>query len=155
MNLSEWASWMGVSKYTAYRWFREGRLPVPARRVGRLILVETPRPAADGRCVVYARVSSHDQRADLDRQVARVTGWATGQGIRVDEVVTEVGSGMNGHRRKLARILGDPTVTTVVVEHRDRLARFGVEYLDAACERRVAGFRWSSRARSPTTWSVT
>lgn len=146
---------MGVSKYTAYRWFREGRLPVPARRVGRLILVETPRPAADGRCVVYARVSSHDQRADLDRQVARVTGWATGQGIRVDEVVTEVGSGMNGHRRKLARILGDPTVTTVVVEHRDRLARFGVEYLDAACERRVAGFRWSSRARSPTTWSVT
>ena len=48
------------------------------------------------------------------------------------EVVTEVGSGMNGKRRKLARLLSDATATTIVVEHRDRLARFGVEHLEAA-----------------------
>ena len=41
MNLSEWAARVGVSKFTAYRWFREGTLPVPAQRVGRLILVQT------------------------------------------------------------------------------------------------------------------
>jgi putative resolvase len=132
MNLSDWAAQVGVSKFTAYRWFREGTLPVPARRVGRLILVEAPPPEAAGRTVVYARVSSHDQRGDLDRQVARMAAWASSQGLAVGEVVTEVGSGMNGKRRKLARLLADPTATTIVVEHRDRLARFGVEHLEAA-----------------------
>jgi len=64
--------------------------------------------------------------------VGRMTQWATGQRLSVDEVVVEVGSGMNGKRRKLARLLADATATTVVVEHRDRLARFGVEHLEAA-----------------------
>ena len=77
-------------------------------------------------------VSSHDQRADLDRQVARLTEWATASGMAVSEVVTEVGSGMNGRRRKLARLLSDRSATTIVVEHRDRLARFAVEHLEAA-----------------------
>jgi putative resolvase len=135
MNLSEWASRVGVSKFTAYRWFREGTLPVPARRVGRLILVDVEGVSAAGpqaRTVLYARVSSHDQRSDLDRQVARLTGWATSNGFSVDEVVVEVGSGINGKRRKLQRVLADPTARLVVVEHRDRLARFGVENLKAA-----------------------
>ena len=91
MNLSEWAARVGVSKFTAYRWFREGTLPVPAQRVGRLILVDMPTEAvARGRTVIYARVSSQDQRDDLDRQVARLTQWATTQGFSVDEVVAAV-----------------------------------------------------------------
>jgi len=121
-----------VNKHTAYRWFREGTLPVPARRVGRLILVELPgeqRRAA--RSVVYARVSAADQRADLARQVDRLAGEVTARGLSVDEVVREVGSGMTGRRPKLRRVLSDPTARTVVVEHRDRLARFGVEHLEA------------------------
>jgi putative resolvase len=122
-----------VSKFTAYRWFREGTLPVPAERVGRLILVNVDVARREpARTVLYARVSSHDQRSDLGRQVARLTEWATGQGMAVAEVVVEVGSGMNGKRRRLARLLADATAATVVVEHRDRLARFGVEHLEAA-----------------------
>jgi putative resolvase len=133
MNLSDWADQVGVSKYTAYRWFREGTLPVPAERVGRLILVGTPSIEKVGnRAVCYARVSSHDQRGDLDRQIARITTWATTNGLPIAEVVTEVGSGMNGKRRKLARLLADPQAQTIVVEHRDRLSRFGVEHLAAA-----------------------
>ena len=69
--------------------------------------------------------------ADLDRQVARVTEWVTAQGIVVADVGCEVGSGMNGRRPELRRFLSDPSVTVVVVEHRDRLARFGTERLDA------------------------
>ena len=132
MNLSEWADQVGVSKFTAYRWFHEGTLPVPARRVGRLILVEVASATATGRTVAYARVCSHDQRGDLDRQVARLSAWASVQGLVVGEVVTEVGSGVSAKRRRLARLLADPTATTIVIEHRDRLARFGVEYLEAA-----------------------
>lgn len=120
---------------TAYRWFRDGKLPVKARKVGGLILIDEDADAAAGlpeQVVVYARVSSADQRSDLDRQVARVTTWATGQGMSVSRVVTEVGSALNGHRRKFLALLADPAVTIIVVEHRDRFARFGAEYVAAA-----------------------
>jgi putative resolvase len=77
-------------------------------------------------------VSSHDQCADLDRQVARLTGWASEQELMVAQVVCEVGSGLTGKRPRLRRILSDPDAKVIVVEHRDRLARFGVEHLEAA-----------------------
>jgi putative resolvase len=109
-------------------------MPVPARRLpSGTILVEAPGSSSPaGRAVVYARVSAHDRQAELDRQVARLTAWATGQGVAVAEVVTEVGSAINGKQPKLKRLLADPQATTIVVEHRGRLARFGVELLEAA-----------------------
>ena len=106
---------------------------MPARRVGGLIRVGQPTdPVAVQAVVVYARVSSGDQSADLDRQVARVTGWATGQNLQVARVVTEVGSALDGHRKKFLGLLRDPSVSTIVVEHRDRFARFGAVYVEAA-----------------------
>ena len=135
MKLSEWAAQQGVHYQTAWRWWKRGTLPVPTRQLASgTILVEAPASplGTAGRTVVYARVSAHDQRGDLDRQVSRVMAWASEQRLGVQEVVCEVGSGLNGRRPKLARLLADPQVTTVVVEHRDRLARFGVEQLQAA-----------------------
>ncbi|HEY4727102.1 MAG TPA: recombinase family protein, partial [Actinomycetes bacterium] len=101
MKLAAWARANGVHPQTAYRWFRQGTMPVPARRLpSGTILVEVPGSDGDGvldrRAVLYARVSAHDQRGDLDRQVTRLSGWATAQGVTVAEVVTEVGSGLNG-----------------------------------------------------------
>ena len=108
-------------------------MPVPARRLDSgMIWVDTAPADESGPVVVYARVSSHDQRRDLDRQVARLAGWATGSGYTGGEVVTEVGSGLNGKRPKLRRVPSDPAASVIVVEHRDRLARFGVEHLEAA-----------------------
>jgi predicted site-specific integrase-resolvase len=137
MNLAEWADSQNIHPQTAYRWFRQGRLPVPARRVGGLILVGSlsgAGPQPDGTTAVYARVSSADQKADLDAQVARVTAWATSNGYSVNQVVTEVGSALNGRRRKFLGLLRDPTVTTIIVEHRDRFARFGAEYVAGALD---------------------
>lgn len=133
MNLAAWAERNGVGRVTAYRWFHAGLLPVPARRVGRLILVDEPTGKAGSRArtAVYARVSSADQKADLDRRVARVTAWATTQQMPVDQVVAEVGSALNGHRRKFLALLRDPSVTRMVVERRDRFCRFGSEYVEA------------------------
>jgi putative resolvase len=64
--------------------------------------------------------------------VGRVVTGATGQGLAVGQVVSEIGSGMNGHRRKLTRLLSDPAVSVIVVEHRDRLTWFGFEHLQAS-----------------------
>lgn len=108
-------------------------MPVPVVKTptGRyLVLTESAHPGAG--VAVYARVSSADQKADLDRQVARLTEWATGSNLAVARVVSEVGSALNGARPKLKRLLADPDVSVIVVERRDRLARFGVEYIEAA-----------------------
>lgn len=134
MNLKEWAAAQGISYATAMRRYKAGQMPVPTHRIGRLIMIGDPvMPGAEtGSIVVYARVSSADQRPDLDRQVARVTAWATSQRLSVDRVVTEVGSALNGQRRKFLALLRDANVSTIVVEHRDRFARFGAEYVEAA-----------------------
>ncbi|MCY9783731.1 IS607 family transposase [Nocardiopsis sp. EMB25] len=136
MNLTEWARAQGVHPQTAYRWFREGTLPVPAKRVGpRTILVNSEAntaPETVGGTGLYARVSSHDQKADLERQVARLSEWAAAAGHRVVRVESEIASGMNGTRPKARRLLADPTVTTVAVEHKDRLGQMNVELVEAA-----------------------
>ena len=133
MKLTEWARANGVHPKTAYRWWREGILPVPARKVGpRTILVEEAAGDGAGAVGLYARVSSHDQREDLERQVARISDWAAKAGTRVVRVESEVGSGMNGARPKVRRLLADPKVSVVVVEHRDRLGRMNTELVEAA-----------------------
>ena len=136
MNLTEWARAQGIHVQTAYRWYREGKLPVPARKVGRLILVSPQTAAGSVRKAesagLYARVSSHDQKPSLDGQVARLSAWAAEAGLPVVRVEAEVGSGVNGSRAKVRRLLADPAVTVVVVEHRDRLGRMNTELVEAA-----------------------
>jgi predicted site-specific integrase-resolvase len=99
--LKEWAAAAGASYATARRRYEAGTLPVPSYRLGRLVMVGEPvsgAPTAE-RVVVYARVSSADHRADLDRQVARLATRATGRQLAVSRVVTEVGSAMNRAQR--------------------------------------------------------
>jgi putative resolvase len=122
-----------VHYQTAWQWAKNGQMPVPVVKTatGRYLVVE-PTTEQAGRTVVYCRVSSADQKADLERQAGRVVSAATARGLTVAEVVSEVGSGLNGNQPKLAKLLRDPQVSTIVVEHRDRLARFGVEHLSCA-----------------------
>jgi len=85
------------------------RARCPSKPPGRrLILVGDSRPGNAGIAVVYARVSSADQKADLDRQVAR-SRVGDRQGITVGRVVTETGSALNGKRRKFIALLRDPS----------------------------------------------
>jgi predicted site-specific integrase-resolvase len=132
MKLSDWARANGISYKTAWLWWKRGKLPVPARQTPTgTILVDVPERKEAG-AVLYARVSSADARADLDRQVARLAVFAAEKGIKVTKVVAEVGSGLNGRRKGLLAVLRSPEYGTIVVEHRDRLVRFGSEYIEAA-----------------------
>jgi putative resolvase len=140
ISLTAWGRLYGFDKATTARMHHAGKLP-PELQVehlpnGRYYVVVPPEQ--DGRCVVYARVSSGGQMEDLDRQVGRVVEWATQRGYRPDEVVKEIGSGLKGNRRWLRRVIADPTVKVIVVEHRERLCRFGFEYLEAALAGRGA-----------------
>ena len=87
---------------------------MPTHRVGnKLILVGDleSTQTKQGSTVIYARVSSSDQKSDLDRQVARVLTWAAENGYKIDKVVTEVGSALNDHRRQFLALLGDSIVS--------------------------------------------
>ena len=134
MKLSAWAKANGLTYKTAWRMWRDRRLPIPAEQLptGTVIVHPPPAPSAEA-VALYARASSADQKADLERQLGRLADDASRERLTVTRSVSEIGSGPNGHR---ARSCGcwpaDPAVRTIVVEHRDRLARFGAEYIEAA-----------------------
>lgn len=138
MRVKEWASREGLNEQTVWLWCRTGRMPVPFERTSTgVILIHDPKyetePMNTGlRTVCYARVSSSDQKADLQRQADRLKAFAINMGVEKPEVVTETGSGMNDKRRKLNRLLSDPTVGTLIVEHRDRLARMNAGLVESA-----------------------
>ena len=140
ISLTAWGRLYGFDKATTSRLHRQGKLP-PELKIERFptgrYYVVVPEES-ESRCVLYARGSSGDQRVDLERQVGRLVEWATEQGYRPDEVVKEIGSGLNGNRRQLRRLVGDRTVGTIIVEYRDRLCRFGFEYIEAALASRGA-----------------
>lgn len=135
MKLSTWAKKQGISYKTAWRLWKTGKLPLPAEQLATgTIIVKEPEAsyeAGPSSVVLYARVSSSDQKQDLDRQLSRLVEVVTSKGLQVVKVVKEIGSGLDGKRTKLLTILRDPNVKTIVVEHKDRLARFGFEYLEA------------------------
>jgi predicted site-specific integrase-resolvase len=133
MKLSEYARQMGVRYETAWRWFRDGK--IQGRRIGpRTIIItegqETPTVAGPQRVAIYARVSSSENKSNLDSQAERLVAYCVARGYQVAKVVKEVGSGINDARPKLLALLADQGIGLIVVEHKDRLTRFGFRYLD-------------------------
>ena len=124
VKLSEWARISGVSRQSATGWFHDGVLAVPARQLAAgTILVDVPAQTAAG-VAICARVFSFDRRSDLE--------CLTAQGVAPFKVVFEVGSGRSGYRARVLALLRDASVGTIVVGHRERLARCGAGYLEAA-----------------------
>jgi predicted site-specific integrase-resolvase len=131
MKLSQYAKRAGVTYKTAWRWWKQGQLDAYQTPTGTVIVREPLLPAPPpGRGARYARVSSADQAAGLDRQRQRLQDYAAAKGYTVAKEVSEMTSGLNDHRPKLSKLLMDlTTIGTIVVEHRDRLTRFGAEYI--------------------------
>ncbi|PIK97802.1 IS607 family transposase [Synechococcus sp. 63AY4M1] len=139
----EAADYFGVCLHTLRRWEQKGwikAIRTPSGRARRYDLDSyiglrpadanrTPKKAK--RVVLYARVSSRGQKPDLERQIARLVNLYPGA-----EVVGEVGGGLNFKRPKFLALLervraGD--IGTIVVAHRDRLCRFGFEFVEWYC----------------------
>ena len=139
MRLQAWANLYGIHRITAYRMYAEGRLPdgIKAEKVGRIIYVILPEERKP--VVGYARVSSSDRKSGLDAQVSRLRRYAGENGLDMSRVETEIASGLNDNRKRLNAILADEDTRFVLVEHRDRLARFGVNMVDSTLRARGGG----------------
>jgi len=136
----EACSRLGVSYSTLRRWIREGRIRavqtiggryrIPESEVRRLL---SGAVGGETRAVIYARVSSSDQRSDLERQIQYLTQYCFAKGYRVVDALSDVASGLNTERRGLLKLFNyvvNRQVDVVVVAYRDRLTRFGFEYLE-------------------------
>ena len=138
IRLSQWAAQHGMHRMTAWRHYNAGTLPpeLQPKKIGNIVYVLANPEATGGRTVGYARVSSAEQKSHLENQANRLWAYAGQNGILLDDVVSEVASGLNDKRPKLRRLLGDSTVHTIIVEHRERLARFGVGMVETMLQAR-------------------
>jgi predicted site-specific integrase-resolvase len=147
VGIGKAAEAMGVSISTLRRWEAEGKIS-PARTEGgtrrydlAVLLPERAHVAAPSRrTIAYARVSSHDQKDDLERQKQVLSMYCAAQGWTY-EVVADLGSGLNYRKKGLRRLLDDVmagNVGRLVITHKDRLLRFGAELVFAICEAKQA-----------------
>jgi excisionase family DNA binding protein len=137
-RLSQAAHELGLHPITVRRWIKAGRIQVI--QVGREVRIRRAEiekivGTLDGRLVVlYARVSGHGQKADLDTQIERLRAWAATERKSAELLVlSDIGSGLKASRRHLQRLLkliGEDKVAEVVITYEDRLTRFGQEYLE-------------------------
>ncbi|GHO67610.1 IS607 family transposase [Ktedonobacter sp. SOSP1-52] len=130
MRLSAYAKQMGVTYKTAFRWWKAGKLDAYQLDTGTIIVRDSATVQDTKQVALYARVSSADQKEDLERQMQRLKDYAAAHGYQVTKTVSELASGLNEKRPKLMRLLTDPSVGIVVIEHRDRLTRFGFNYIE-------------------------
>jgi predicted site-specific integrase-resolvase len=135
MKLSDYAKKMGVTYRTAWNWYTSGKLDAIQMSTGTIIVKETDNKIVIDYVIIYARVSSSENKKNLDTQAERLVGYATAKGYQIREVVKEIGSGVNDNRHKLQKILKDGKATKIIVEHKDRLTRFGFNYLKTLLER--------------------
>lgn len=130
MRLSAYAKQMGVSYKTAFRWWKAGKLDAYQLDTGTVIVREPLASEAPTNVALYARVSSADQKEDLERQMQRLKDYAASRGYQVTKIVSELASGLNESRPKFLKLLTDASIGVIVVEHRDRATRFGLTYIE-------------------------
>ncbi|GIV94081.1 MULTISPECIES: recombinase family protein [Chloroflexus] len=133
MKRSVWAKQQGLTYKTAWRLWNEGKLPVPAEQLPNgTIIYYPPNAAQSGGAALDPRVASAEHAQDLGRQFARLVECAVQRTQTIVEVVKDIGYCRNGHRAGLIWLLCHSTAQTIVVEHRDRLTRFGFADIEAA-----------------------
>jgi len=145
VSISKAAKILGVSEITLRRWDAEGKLLSTRTEGGHRrydiskLRPETIRKSDFGdnrRTIAYARVSSHDQKPDLERQKQVLELFCSKNGWTFD-IIADLGSGMNYHKKGLKKLLNavlDDSVGRLVLTHKDRLLRFGAELVFAICE---------------------
>ena len=130
MRLSQYAKKMGVSYKTAFRWWKAGKLDAYQLDTGTVIVREPVASEVPTNVALYARVSSADQKEDLERQMQRLKDYAAAKGYHVTRTVSELASGLNDSRPKFLKLLTDASIGVIVVEQRDRATRFGLTYIE-------------------------
>jgi predicted site-specific integrase-resolvase len=136
MKLSQWAKSKGIGYRAAWNHFKQGLIP-GAYKLGTGIIIVPDSDHITGKqehVVCYARVSSSQNKDNLISQSKRLNDFCAAKGWVVSESIQEIGSGLNDSRKKILKIFSDKKATKIIVEHKDRLTRFGFNYIDSLCK---------------------
>ncbi len=128
-KISQYARKNNVTVRTVWNWINTNKVNVIRTSSGGWLIVEE-QDIKEEKVAIYARVSSSENKNNLNKQRDRLLDYCSAKGYKVEFVVTEIGSGLNDKRNKLEKLLTDKTITKIVVEHKDRLARFGLNYIE-------------------------
>ncbi len=139
MKLSKYAKELGVDYRTAWNWFKAGKIERAYQTpTGTVIVPDIKNEQSKTYGVIlYARTSSSQNKDLLDNQVKRLEDYAAAKGYKVKQVVKEFGSGLNDERKQLTKILQENKYDKIIVEHKDRLTRFGFNYIQLLTENRI------------------
>jgi len=142
-TISQFAKKVNVSASTLRRWDKSGELKAKKHKSGHRYYDESDvrnllnmTPIEDRKTIVYCRVSSHNQKDDLESQVKSMENYCSSNGIKIDELIKEIGGGMNFKRKKFLELMDNIAkgeVSKVLVAHKDRLSRFGFDYFNHVC----------------------
>ena len=137
----EFAELINVSVKTLQRWDNEGVLTAYRNPKGRRYYTEKEYKKymgiqgenKVGKTVIYARVSNKGKKDDLENQVEFLRTFANARGIIVDEVIIDIGSGLNYSRKEWNKVIDggmEGTISTIIIAHKDRFVRFGYEWFE-------------------------
>ena len=131
MKLSQYAKMKGVCYRTAWNWWHKGIIECEQDATTGSIFMKTDAKynMQKEKVALYARVSTYEKKKDLESQLDRLRQFAIANGYIVSKEAKEVASGMNDSREKLNKILLDVSYATIIVENKDRLTRFGFNYI--------------------------
>ena len=139
MKTSEYAKLMGVTQRTIINNFHKGLIPGYQDSKTNTIYIENPHYkttiTSGNRAILYARVSSSDNKKSLDGQMERMKNYAAAKGYTIVDEIKEIYSGLNDHRPRLTAVLKRDDYDILICEHKDRLTRFGFNYLDILLNR--------------------
>lgn len=136
-KLKDYAKENDVTYRTAWQHFKDGKIEGAIKNVtGRVLIKEFEEESQEPKInvVCYARVSSSVNKSNLETQAERLVNYSNAIGLKVNSIIKEIGSGLNDTRPKLLKILEDQSITHIVVEHKDRLTRFGFNFLESWLE---------------------
>lgn len=136
MKLSSYAKKLGVTYRTAWNHWKNGKISGKQLDTGTIIVdTDSNKSEYKNRVIIYARVSSSENKSNLDSQAERLCQFATINGFIIDKVIKEIGSGLNDFRPKLISLFESNSYSKIIVEHKDRLTRFGFNYIEVLLQK--------------------
>ena len=140
LKLSEVANKLGITKRTLYNWHDKGKIKFITKNKLHYISYDDYCDLAhiknekEEKIIIYARVSSSENKDNLDSQAKRLEQYCIAKGYKIYKIIKEIGSGINDNRPKLINLLEKDDFTKIVVEHKDRLTRIGFNYIKVLLE---------------------
>lgn len=133
IKLTTFAKLNDVTPRTIWNWIYKGIVKYERTSTNRVFIIiddDNNIKIKQPNVAIYARVSSAENKNNLEKQKDRLISYANAKGYKISKIVSEIGSGLNDQRPKLEKLLMDKTIDIIIVEHKDRLARFGTNYIE-------------------------